>query len=536
MAAAAPTATEDKVTQAVAKLAAAREAKDQAKSQAGRLRLQASHVCEVLDNPSCITCLPDGNICVSDTGNHRLLILSSESGEIVSTFPPTEVVDESFSQRHGSATGLSSDQLTGDRDASPSSSPQPGHVARRGSHRAHDFGSVLPRTSNHDGTQLCGPRGLAADSKALYVADCYNSRVKKFALSTGELLATVGGYGDDDGNLRYPFGIALAPNGILYVADSGNARICAFNADDMSFSFSFMMQRGGAGGSTQSTPASPDALQPLEADPTAVIGGTNGEAPTSHDKASDNPLLVKWGSRYLASSSPILRSLKEAGVESPHDLQHNPLLHSLHQVPATQPRASLRPSGIAILHNEMYVCDAYSRRLQVFTLSGEFVRFIQPVHAEGTEKGKLLFINPLGVAAANGRIYVSDRRGDALHMLAPEDGRPVQYVPFLVNRPRGLAGVCSDSGGRIFVIDEMKNELHMLSMLQDDAPKSTSSGGASMPSSARSNTTTPRSSRKPTGTPRASAKGDGVAGSRTGTEDGAAVAADLISAAMNGPR
>ena len=522
------------------------------KMMAARLRLQSTHFVEDLDNGSCIVCLRDGRICVSDTGNHRLLILSAESGEILAAIPAPVSAEkgtpqtEETPQAGDSFVPIAQERRSpGDRSASPTSAPR----REGGRERRWSTGS-----SSADSAQLRGPRGLAADDSAVYVADCYNSRIKKFSLITGELIGVAGGYGDGDGKLRYPYGLALSPTGILYVADCGNARISAFSTEDMSFTFSFEMQRDEPSqeASVAEAPSSnPPPLSPSSNTARIATGGANDGSNSARSATgfstpragtpragtpragtprgggtpravmtprSSNPLLVKWGPRYLATSSPMLRSLKSAGIESPFDVTDSAQL-SIPEVPAHHPRAKFRPSGLAVLKDEIFVCDAYSRRLQVFTLRGEFRRYLQPVHLEGTELGKLLLINPQGVGAAHGRIFVSDRRGDALYMLDLESGKSVQHVPFLVNRPRGLSGVSVDGNGRVYVIDEMKNELHMLSMLQEDGPNKTGSGGLGMPATPSSKST-PRSASNP-----ASARSSG-----SGTPKGT----DPISAAMNG--
>ena len=48
----------------------------------------------------------------------------------------------------------------------------------------------------------------------------------------------------------------------------------------------------------------------------------------------------------------------------------------------------LRPSAMAIMDDELFVLDTHSKRLQVFALDGTFLRFLQPVHAEGPERGE----------------------------------------------------------------------------------------------------------------------------------------------------
>ena len=104
------------------------------------------------------------------------------------------------------------------------------------------------------------------------------------------------------------------------------------------------------------------------------------------------------------------------------------------------------------------------------TADGAFRRFLVPTFVEGATRGKPLLELPDGVAAWEGRLYVTDRRGDAVHVLSAEDGSVVQTIPFLMGRPHGLAGICCD-GHRVVVIDEIRNELHVLTCLQADSER-----------------------------------------------------------------
>jgi DNA-binding beta-propeller fold protein YncE len=62
----------------------------------------------------------------------------------------------------------------------------------------------------------------------LYITDGGNNRVQVFD-STGAYLTTIGGsWGMRTGQLRGPSGIAIGPDGSLYVADSDNHRIQKF--------------------------------------------------------------------------------------------------------------------------------------------------------------------------------------------------------------------------------------------------------------------------------------------------------------------
>ncbi len=79
------------------------------------------------------------------------------------------------------------------------------------------------------------PYGTAVDSAGnLYIADTYNSRIRKVTASTGNISTVAGsatlGYSGDGGpatsaELSYPHGVAVDGSGNLYIADTQNNRI-----------------------------------------------------------------------------------------------------------------------------------------------------------------------------------------------------------------------------------------------------------------------------------------------------------------------
>jgi sugar lactone lactonase YvrE len=83
--------------------------------------------------------------------------------------------------------------------------------------------------------ELNYPYGVAVDASGnLYIADCYNSRIRKVAAGTG-IITTVAGngtaaYSGDGGaatsaKLYFPCGVALDASGNLYIVDTSNNRI-----------------------------------------------------------------------------------------------------------------------------------------------------------------------------------------------------------------------------------------------------------------------------------------------------------------------
>ncbi len=82
--------------------------------------------------------------------------------------------------------------------------------------------------------QLQRPRGVAlASDGTLYVADTGNHRIQRFS-PQGELLEAWGSFAEGDaappGSFNEPWGVAVAPDGTVYVADTWNHRIQRFSS------------------------------------------------------------------------------------------------------------------------------------------------------------------------------------------------------------------------------------------------------------------------------------------------------------------
>lgn len=86
------------------------------------------------------------------------------------------------------------------------------------------------------GAELDAPTRLALDrSGNLYIADTGNNRIRRVDASSGEISTVAGssdtyGYAGDGkradiARLSLPFGVAVAPNGDIYIADTGNNRV-----------------------------------------------------------------------------------------------------------------------------------------------------------------------------------------------------------------------------------------------------------------------------------------------------------------------
>ena len=128
------------------------------------------------------------------------------------------------------------------------------------------------------GAQLNGPAGLEAAGDVLFVADTGNHRVRM--VDAGGAIRTIAGNGSPgfagDGGpaaaaqLNRPTGLALAPDGALLVADSGNRRIRRIGQNGVITTYA---GNGGGGSSGDGGPATAAGLN----DPVDVAASAAGD-------------------------------------------------------------------------------------------------------------------------------------------------------------------------------------------------------------------------------------------------------------------
>ena len=90
--------------------------------------------------------------------------------------------------------------------------------------------------------QFSHPSALAIKGDVLYVTDEGHNRVQKLSISGRCFISRFGTAGQGYGQFSNPHGIAIDPEGKVFVADSNNSRIQVFRDDD-SFSHSFVCEK-----------------------------------------------------------------------------------------------------------------------------------------------------------------------------------------------------------------------------------------------------------------------------------------------------
>jgi ABC-type Fe3+ transport system permease subunit/DNA-binding beta-propeller fold protein YncE len=174
--------------------------------------------------PTGLSFAPNGNLYVADTHYHRVVIFSAE-GKIVGQFGkfgqdegcfiyPTDVAFSSDGRIFVSEYG-GNDRIS--------------VFSEKG-----DFLYCFGTPGNGQG-QFSRPSALCVDHsrKHLYVADACNHRIGIYNFE-GKLLEYIGSIGREPGQLRYPYDLALLPDGYIAVCEYGNNRLQLFSPDGQS--------------------------------------------------------------------------------------------------------------------------------------------------------------------------------------------------------------------------------------------------------------------------------------------------------------
>lgn len=246
-----------------------------------------------------------------------------------------------------------------------------------------------------------------------------------------EAIKVWGSNGSGDGQFVTPRNLAVGPDGLIYVADSGNHRIQVFDKDG-----NFLLKFGSQG-------SQPGQLN----------------EPWGLAVAKDGTVFVAdtWNHRIQAFS-PTGQFLRAFGTFA--NVQHDA---------QAEPGAFWGPRGIAIdAEGNLYVTDTGNKRVEKFTPNGEF---LQTWGGGGIVPGS--FEEPVGIDIdSQGNIYVADtwnrriQKFDANFTplaqwdVAGWESESVVNKPFLaigpqdrvfISDPEGYRVIAYDSNGQILV-------------------------------------------------------------------------------------
>ena len=163
----------------------------------------------------------DGNILVSESGNHRIQKFSNDGQFLASV--GTE------------GTGpLQFDVL---RDVAFNTYNKKVYVVDKGNHRIQvlnsdlTFSYIIGGKCGSKSGEFIYPWGVTCDSTGnVYVADSGNDRIQVFTAS-GKFLRKFGCHGKEEGELDWPVGVAVDSRGMVFVSEGNNHRISVFTTE-----------------------------------------------------------------------------------------------------------------------------------------------------------------------------------------------------------------------------------------------------------------------------------------------------------------
>lgn len=278
------------------------------------------------------------------------------------------------------------------------------------------------------GDQLILPRNLAvAPDGTLYVADTGNHRILHIS-PTGNVLHTWGSFGDSSlfeeeapgGTFYEPWGIAISPEGAVFVADTWNHRIQKFTSDGQ-----FLMQWGYFG--EAETPAAFWGPRDIAIDKNGrvYVTDTGNKRIVAFDSSGN--FITEFGSAGLAAGQfdePVSLAIDDEGL--------------------------------------VYVTDAWNQRVLVFSPDPEGIVYtpLREWDIAGWY-GQSMDNKPYIRLASNGNVFVSDPEGYRI-LEFNYQGEFIRFWGYFgasldaLNLPAGMA---IDPAGGLWVADSGNNRL-----------------------------------------------------------------------------
>jgi DNA-binding beta-propeller fold protein YncE len=271
-----------------------------------------------------------------------------------------------------------------------------------------------------------GPRDVAvAADGSIYVADTRNHRVQKFD-AAGAFVLSWGSYAGGEGvipgpgQFNEPWGIAVGPDGSVYVADTWNHRIQKFDAN---------------GGYITSW-------------------GIFGQAETAESFWGPRDVVVDSEGRvYVADTGNKRISVFDADGNSLNTIGFG----------GSDPGQFDEPVGMAVSDEGLlFVADTWNQRVQVFQrdpVSGEFT-YLREWPIVGWY-GQSLDNKPYLAVDSSGRVYVGDPEGYRV-LVFDATGQFLATWGDFGTEPGRFAmvnGVAVDAAGNTFVVDSGNNRV-----------------------------------------------------------------------------
>ena len=225
------------------------------------------------------------------------------------------------------------------------------------------------------------PRMLAISpvDQSVWVADTDNHSIKKFT-NNGVFQCKAGGLGEVGPLMRNPHGIDVAPDGTVYVTDTRNGLIKAFD-DDCNWLFTSTYPKGTSVQSGQMT-----YVRGIAYDPT---GGPDGSVWV----AESNQDVIKHYA--VDTTAETFRWIETYGSRGAADPQFN------------------GPFDLEVVSSRLIVADTGNNKLKVWNTTTD--SFVEAFNGGATPKlGKFQQVQGLDVSPFNGRLWTCEQRNERI--------------------------------------------------------------------------------------------------------------------------
>jgi len=214
----------------------------------------------------------------------------------------------------------------------------------------------------------------------LYVLDGVHHRVVVYD-AAGQFMFKFGSRGSGTGQLLFPLGITTAPDGKVYVADSGNHRFQVFAPD----------------GKPLDAVSLPSTASGAPPDPTDVWGG-----PGQGRRQFRFPFLTDVSNQgYVLVVEPINTRVQV--------LNPNGKFVNFIGAWGVKPGRLFRPKGVVTFEDRVFVTDSYLGRVQVFDMRGSFLGMLSD---SGGAPIQLAAPTGITVDAERRRLYVVELKAN----------------------------------------------------------------------------------------------------------------------------
>jgi sugar lactone lactonase YvrE len=422
-----------------------------------------------LNSPTALALDAAGNLCIADTGNYRIRMVSNG---VITTVAGNGTAG--YSGDNGPATSA---QLAGPQGVTVDSAGNL-YIAEysNGPGLAPPTNSRIRRVSNGvittvagNGTvgfsgdngpatsaQLNDPDGVAVDSAGnLYIADSGNNRIRM--VSNGFIITVVGsgteGYSGDNGpavsaELNNPWAVAVDAAGSLYIADSYNFRI---------------------------RKVSNGVITTVAGNGTPGFGGDNGPASSAELSGAKGVALDSAGNLYIADSgNNRIRKVSNGMITT--------LAGGGSVVGDNGPATSAwlgSPEGVAVnAAGDLYIADNYNDRIRkvangvITTVAGNGTQGYSGDNGPATSAQLYNAYGGVAVDAA-GNLYIADYFNNRIRKVSNgvittvagtgASGFSGDNGPATSAALSNPGGVAVDAAGNLYIADYFNNRIRKVS-------------------------------------------------------------------------